>query len=79
MNEPIATDISLTLPLSSDFADAVTIAQTIVSQGESDLSDVAALLSTGQYGSAVLYDLFGSESLSVFPLEELLCGAVAQF
>ena len=78
-NEPISSDFSVGLPVPTDFADAVTIAQTIVSEGEGDLSDVASLLSAGEYGSAVYYDLFGTESLSVFPLEELLLGAVAQF
>jgi hypothetical protein len=78
-NEPIATDISLSLPVPTDFADAVTNAQAIISDGESLLSDVEPLLSTAQYGSAVYYDLLGSEALSVLPLEELLLGAVAQF
>ena len=78
-NEPIATDVTVGLPVPTDFADAVTNAQTIISAGESQLSDVAALLSSGQDGSAVYYDLLGSEALSVLPLEELLLGAVAQF
>jgi hypothetical protein len=78
-NEPIATDIQLSLAVPTDFADGVTDAQTIISQGESLLSDVGSLLSTGQYGSAVYYDLLGSEALSVLPLQELLLGAVAQF
>jgi hypothetical protein len=78
-NEPIATDISLSLPVPTDFADAVTDAQALISQGESLLSDVEPLLSTAQYGGAVYYDLLGSELVSVFPLEELLLGAVAQF
>jgi hypothetical protein len=78
-NESIATDIPVGLPAPTDFADAVANAQSIISGGESELSDVAALLSSGQYGSAALYDLFGSELLSVFPLQELLLGAVAQF
>jgi hypothetical protein len=67
------------LPVPIDFADAVTDAQALISQGESELSDVAPLLSAGEYGSAALYDLVGSEELSVFPLEELLLGAAAQF
>jgi hypothetical protein len=78
-NEPIAADIPVGLPVPTDFADAVTNAQAIISQGESFLSDVAPLLSSGQYGSAVLYDLFGSEFLSVLPLQELLLGAAASF
>jgi hypothetical protein len=78
-NEPIATDFSLSLPVPTDFADGVTTAQTIISSGESLLSDVAPLLSAGEYGSAVYYDLLGSEELSVFPLQELLLGAVASF
>jgi hypothetical protein len=78
-NEPIATDITAGLPVPTDFADAVTNAQALISQGESQLSDVAPLLSAGEYGSAVYYDLTGSELVSVFPLEELLLGAVAQF
>ena len=78
-NEPIATDIQLSLAVPTDFADGVTDAQTIISQGESLLSDVAPLLSSGQDGSAVYYDLLGTEALSIFPLEELLLGAVAQF
>jgi hypothetical protein len=78
-NEPIATDLSLSLPVPTDFADAVTEAQAIISSGESELSDVAPLLSAGEYGSAAYYDLLGSELVSVFPLEELLLGAVAQF
>jgi hypothetical protein len=78
-NEPIATDLSLSLPVPTDFADGVTNAQAIISAGESELSDVAPLLSAGEYGSAAYYDLLGSELVSVFPLEELLLGAVAQF
>jgi hypothetical protein len=78
-NEPIATDFSVGLPVPTDFADAVTNAQEIISAGESELSEVAPFLSAGEYGSAVYVDLIGSEELSVFPLEELLLGAVAQF
>jgi 3-oxoacyl-[acyl-carrier-protein] synthase-3 len=78
-NEPIATDITVGLPVPTDFADAVTNAQTMVSEGEGELSEVAPFLSAGEYGSAVYVDLTGSELLSVFPLEELLLGAVAQF
>lgn len=78
-NEPIATELSFSLPVPTDFADGVTEAQTIISSGEGLLSDVAPFLSAGEYGSAVYYDLLGSEELSVFPLQELLLGAVAQF
>jgi hypothetical protein len=78
-NETIATDIGVGLPVPTDFADGVTNAQAIISSGESMLSDVAPLLSAGEYGSAAYYDLLGSELVSVFPLEELLLGAVAQF
>jgi hypothetical protein len=78
-NEPIATEITVGLPVPTDFADAVTNAQTLISDGESLLSDVAPFLSAGEYGSAVYSDLLGSEALSLFPLEELLLGAVAQF
>jgi hypothetical protein len=78
-NEPISTDISLALPLPTDFADAASNAQIIINEGAGDLSAVAGFLSAGEYGTAALSDLFGSQALSVFPLEELLLGAVAQF
>jgi hypothetical protein len=78
-NEPIGSDFSLALPVPTDFADAVSTAQSLIVEGEGELSDVASLLSAGEYGSAVYYDLLGSELVSVFPLEELLLGAVAQF
>ena len=78
-NEPVATAIVVGLPVPTDFADAVSTAQTIVSDGEVELSTVASLLSAGEYGDAVYADLLGSELVSVFPLEELLLGAVAQF
>jgi hypothetical protein len=51
----------------------------LISEGEAALSEVAGFLPAGEYGTAVYVDLIGSDLLSVFPLEELLLGAVAQF
>ena len=78
-NESIATDFSVGLTVPTDFADGVTTAQSFISDGEVQLSEVASLLSAGEYGAAAYTDLIGSQELTVFPLEELLLGAVAQF
>lgn len=78
-NETVSAELPLNLPVPTDFADAVSEAQIIFYEGVGDVGDVGGLLSSAQYGSAALYDLFGSEAVAIFPLEELLLGAAASF
>jgi hypothetical protein len=68
---------ALTTP--TTFADALTVAQADVVQGEADLASVATFLGGGSYDTAALELLTGTESVSVLPLEELLLGAAVSF
>jgi hypothetical protein len=68
---------ALTTP--TTFADALTVAQAEVVQGEADLASVATFLGGGSYDTAALELLTGTESVSVLPLEELLLGAAVSF
>jgi hypothetical protein len=68
---------ALTTP--ATFADALTVAQGDVVQGEADLASVATFLGGGSYDTAALELLTGTEAVSVLPLEELLLGAAVSF
>jgi hypothetical protein len=75
--------LSFTFPFAlstpATFADALTVAQAEVVQGEADLASVATFLGGGSYDTAALELLTGTESVSVLPLEELLLGAAVSF
>jgi hypothetical protein len=50
-----------------------TYAQSDISIGETDLTDAASALSSGDYG-AVYYDLLGSEVMVIASVEDILIG-----
>jgi hypothetical protein len=68
---------ALTTP--TTFADALTLAQGDVVQGEADLASVAAFLGGGSFDTALIESLAGTDAVSVLPLEELLLGAAVSF
>jgi hypothetical protein len=61
------------------FADGVSKAETLFSEGTGLLSVAATDLASGHYGDAVFYDLLGMDLQSIVPLEEVLLGSVASF
>jgi hypothetical protein len=67
---------ALTTPTS--FAEALTVAQADVIQGEADLASIAVFLGDGT-NTALVELLEGTDSVSVLPLEELLLGAAVSF
>jgi hypothetical protein len=78
-NEKITGDQPVGLFVPGSFSQGLTIAESFFSTGESYLTSAAADLGTADYGDAALYDLVGSDYVSIVPLEELLLGAVASF
>jgi hypothetical protein len=62
-----------------NFANALAQAQEWFSQGEAFLTNGAAALSAGDYGSGTYLDLAGSATAFVLPVEELLIGVATAF
>ncbi|HEX3732239.1 MAG TPA: hypothetical protein VHU91_04870 [Mycobacteriales bacterium] len=75
--------LSFTFPFAlanpTTFADALTLAQADVVQGEADLASVATFLGGGSYDTAAIESLVGADMVSVLPVEELLLGAATSF
>ncbi len=71
-NESVTSSMRWANVAPANFAAAVSEAQLDISAGETDLSEAATALSSGDYGLAALADTVGSDYLSVVPLEELL-------
>jgi hypothetical protein len=63
----------------SSFSDALAAAESIFTIGESYFTVGATDFAGGDYGAAALYDLFGSDYVSVLPLEDLILGAAVSF
>jgi hypothetical protein len=79
-NEPydIAAQI-FDLPQPATFAEGVTNAEQLFTDGQGLLSVAASDLASASYGDAVFFDLFGTDLVSIVPLEEVLLGSVASF
>jgi hypothetical protein len=78
-NESITGDQPFALIGPASFSEALNVAETTFSTGESYLTSAAADFGTADYGDAALLGLFGSDYVSIDPLEELLLGAAASF
>jgi hypothetical protein len=57
----------------------LTTAENEIESGGILFSEPATELSSGDYGQASLDNLFGSDFVSVIPVEELLLGAAVSF
>jgi hypothetical protein len=78
-SETISPTENWGLVVPTSFSDALSLAQSDITFGEDFFSTGATDLASGEYGYATFVDLFGSDLLSVEPLEDLLLGAVASF
>jgi hypothetical protein len=78
-NESVTGSIPWSYPLPADFSDALAQAESIISGGETYLTDASGALSLGDYGTAAYEYLFGADYLTVAPLEELLLGVAVSF
>jgi hypothetical protein len=77
-NEPYDINAMIyDLPTPGTFADGLTDAQTLFADSAGVFNDAATDLAAGDYGQAVLFDLFGVDLATVVPLEEVLLGSVA--
>jgi hypothetical protein len=65
--------------LPTDFSDAVTQAQTFLTDGLNYLYYDPDFASVSDYGTSLYYDLIGVDYSIVLPLEELLLGAAVSF
>jgi hypothetical protein len=76
-NEAVTGPIGLGVTPPTDFADAVSVAETLYQEGTTEMTDAANAFIAGDYGYGVFYDLFGADIATVLPLEEILLGSVA--
>lgn len=78
-NESITGSQALGLFDPGSFSQGLTLAESFVSTGEGYFTTAATDFAAGEYGEAALLDLFGSDYVSIVPLEELIIGAAASF
>jgi hypothetical protein len=78
-NESVTGDSDWTFVLPTNYADAVTEAESIFADGENYLTDGASALAAGDYSTATADYLFAADYLTVAPLQELLLGAAVSF
>lgn len=77
-NEPIDTGVSKwDFPAPTSFADALSDAQFDFTSGQTYLADAVTAFTSGEYGTAAYYDLYGMDLSSIAPLEVLLLGSAA--
>jgi hypothetical protein len=76
-NEPILSYQPWNVDVPTDFADGLSNAESDFSFGTNYLSEIPTFLSEGAYGNALEVDLFGTDLISIAPLEELLLGSFA--
>jgi hypothetical protein len=76
-NESVTGSQNLSFSAPASFADSVTAAGILVSEGEGLITDGAAFVSGGDYGDAIFIDILGGTFVSAAPLEELILGAAA--
>jgi hypothetical protein len=77
--ESVTGPENFTLSIPSDFAESLTNAAGWLSDAQTTLEDGANLFAAGDYGEALIDDLFGADYATVFPLENLLMGLAASF
>jgi hypothetical protein len=78
-NESVTDSEPLGLFLPGSFSEALTTVESFVTTGEDYLTTSATDFAAGDYGQAALLDLFGSDYVSIVPLEELILGAAVSF
>jgi len=78
-NESLDLTNTFSWGLPSDFSDAVTTAESFVSESSSYFSDGATSLASGDYGDALVDYAYGLNLLLVDPVQELLLGAAVSF
>lgn len=77
--DPINSTADWGFLIPPSYADAVSVAQTDLATGGTDLSLAVNDFSTGDYVFATVNELFGLEYSSIVPLEELILGAAVSF
>jgi hypothetical protein len=78
-NESVTNSLPWTFDVPATFSDALTDAQSHLTTGTEYLTDAANFLTSGDYGDAALYDLIGTDYISVVSLEDLILGAAVSF
>jgi hypothetical protein len=78
-NEPLDLTTTFSWSVPSDFSDAVTAAESFLSESAGDFSLGATALAGGDYGDALVDYAYGLNLLLVDPLQELLLGAAVSF
>jgi hypothetical protein len=77
-NEPILTGTSNWEFLApTSFADALSDAQGYFASAQTYFADAVTAFTSGDYGTAAYYDLYGMDLSSIAPLEILLIGSAA--
>jgi hypothetical protein len=78
-NETVDGSVPFVWTVPSDFSDAVNVAESFVTGGESDFTLAASDFASGDYGAAAYLDAIGLNAITIDPLQELLLGAAASF
>ena len=78
-NESVTDSLPWTFDVPATFSDALTDAQSHLTTGAEYLTDAANFFTTGDYGEAALYDLIGTDYISVVSVEDLVLGAAVSF
>ena len=78
-NETITGSEPWGLPAPTSFSEALSSADSYITEGEGYFTTAASDLVSGDYGDAAIYDLFGADIVTIAPLEELLLGASVSF
>jgi hypothetical protein len=78
-NESVTDSLPWTFDVPATFSDALTDAQSHLTTGAEYLTDAANFLTSGDYGEAALYDLIGTDYISVVSVEDLVLGAAVSF
>jgi len=76
-NDPYSPLLALPMDLPTNYAEGLADAQLFISSAASEFTAASAAFSLGDYGQAALLDVLGANSLTIYPLQELLVGAVA--
>ena len=75
--EPYSAILPPSLDLPTTYAEGLAEAQSLMSAAATDFTAASAAFSLGDYGQAALLDLLGGNDMTIYPLQELLVGAVA--
>ena len=75
--EPYTPILTPEVVLPTTYAEGLAEAQSLMSSAATEFAAASAAFSLGDYGQAALLDLLGGNDLTLYPLQELLVGAVA--